>query len=297
VTENRLSCRVPSGRSKKLLPPNARVGASSGRFLGEVGAYNQGRDGVTKGVRLLFVGLVVCGISLAASSDPAAAVVEYVKICTLYGAGFHYIPGTDICLNEFTNDARQQTEGGTWRWRIPNNPRRWVQSPEEGCQDGQLVSFGTVRGSDLSLNSHKRYETDDRLRVTRGQLITAVMYRGGFRVGRAGNFCMFYQWQHPMFGLAYSFPLGCIDTGGLWDIPATLVFVPDRPLFTEADSDVYLVGANGDQWPVPPPSDPPLQIEGALSIWLCVQDLHPVESSPGLSPVSPGPRPGRPVRR
>ena len=24
--------------------------------------------------------------------------VEYVKICTLYGAGFYYIPGTDTCL-------------------------------------------------------------------------------------------------------------------------------------------------------------------------------------------------------
>jgi len=27
-----------------------------------------------------------------------AAPVEYVKICSLYGAGFYYIPGTDICM-------------------------------------------------------------------------------------------------------------------------------------------------------------------------------------------------------
>ncbi|WP_253075268.1 porin [Bradyrhizobium sp. 182] len=25
-------------------------------------------------------------------------VVEYVKICSLYGAGFYYIPGTDTCI-------------------------------------------------------------------------------------------------------------------------------------------------------------------------------------------------------
>src|SRR6201986_2536787 len=24
--------------------------------------------------------------------------IQYVKVCSLYGAGFYYIPGTDICL-------------------------------------------------------------------------------------------------------------------------------------------------------------------------------------------------------
>ena len=27
-----------------------------------------------------------------------APAVQYVKICSLYGAGFYYIPGTDTCL-------------------------------------------------------------------------------------------------------------------------------------------------------------------------------------------------------
>ncbi len=27
-----------------------------------------------------------------------AKAVEYVKICSLYGAGFYYIPGTDTCI-------------------------------------------------------------------------------------------------------------------------------------------------------------------------------------------------------
>jgi porin-like protein len=33
------------------------------------------------------------------TSAPSHAAVEYVKICSLYGAGFFYIPGTDTCLN------------------------------------------------------------------------------------------------------------------------------------------------------------------------------------------------------
>ena len=34
----------------------------------------------------------------AADMPVKAKPVEYVKICTLYGAGFYYIPGTDTCL-------------------------------------------------------------------------------------------------------------------------------------------------------------------------------------------------------
>ena len=65
-----------------------------------------------------------------------AVPVEYVKVCSLYGAGFFYLPGTDTCINFATNDARTQTEGGVWRCRVPNNPRTCVASPEEACQDG-----------------------------------------------------------------------------------------------------------------------------------------------------------------
>lgn len=39
----------------------------------------------------LFVGFAV--------TPSYAAPVEYVKICSLYGSGFSYIPGTDTCVN------------------------------------------------------------------------------------------------------------------------------------------------------------------------------------------------------
>jgi hypothetical protein len=41
-----------------------------------------------------------CAIILLTSSGHAGGVapVQYVKICSLYGEGFYYIPGTDICL-------------------------------------------------------------------------------------------------------------------------------------------------------------------------------------------------------
>jgi len=34
----------------------------------------------------------------AADLPVKAKAVEYVRICSLYGAGFYYIPGTDTCI-------------------------------------------------------------------------------------------------------------------------------------------------------------------------------------------------------
>src|SRR6516165_3318819 len=55
-----------------------------------------------KTVKSLLLGsaaaLAVMGGAQAADLPVKAKPVEYVKICSLYGAGFYYIPGTDTCL-------------------------------------------------------------------------------------------------------------------------------------------------------------------------------------------------------
>ncbi|MGN6287003.1 MAG: porin [Afipia sp.] len=43
-------------------------------------------------------GLVAIGGAQAADLPLKAKAVEYVKVCSLYGAGFYYIPGTDTCI-------------------------------------------------------------------------------------------------------------------------------------------------------------------------------------------------------
>jgi len=43
-------------------------------------------------------GLALASGAQAADMPVKAKAVEYVKICSAYGAGFYYIPGTDICL-------------------------------------------------------------------------------------------------------------------------------------------------------------------------------------------------------
>src|SRR3954464_8065837 len=43
-------------------------------------------------------GAVAAGGAEAADLPVKAKAVEYVKVCSLYGAGFYYIPGTDTCI-------------------------------------------------------------------------------------------------------------------------------------------------------------------------------------------------------
>jgi hypothetical protein len=43
-------------------------------------------------------GLIALSGAQAADLPVKAKAVEYVKICSLYGAGFYYIPGTDTCI-------------------------------------------------------------------------------------------------------------------------------------------------------------------------------------------------------
>jgi len=43
-------------------------------------------------------GLVALSGAQAADLPVKAKAVEYVKVCSLYGAGFYYIPGTDTCI-------------------------------------------------------------------------------------------------------------------------------------------------------------------------------------------------------
>ena len=43
-------------------------------------------------------GLVAVTAAQAADLPVKAKAVEYVKVCSLYGAGFYYMPGTDTCL-------------------------------------------------------------------------------------------------------------------------------------------------------------------------------------------------------
>jgi Porin subfamily len=66
-------------------------------------------------------GLMAVSAAQAADLPVNAAPVEYVKVCSLYGAGFWYVPGTDTCMkigsyiraNVAVNDGQGTTPLGT----------------------------------------------------------------------------------------------------------------------------------------------------------------------------------------
>ena len=57
-------------------------------------------------------GLIAMSGAQAADLPVKAKAVEYVRICSLYGAGFYYMPGTDTCI-KFGGYLRADTVLGT----------------------------------------------------------------------------------------------------------------------------------------------------------------------------------------
>lgn len=59
--------------------------------------------------------LVSLAFLAAASGFPMAALaapVEYVKVCSAYGANYYYSPGTDTCINAQTGVTKRQVDNG-----------------------------------------------------------------------------------------------------------------------------------------------------------------------------------------
>ena len=176
----------------------------------------------------------------------SAQPVEYVKICTAFGSGYHYIPGTDICANDFTGQTKQLTPGGVWMSLLPtSNQGQWVTDPQESCGQGRLVKVGTLKPNDFKVNSFEKYQAAPvGLRLQRGEFIAKVMMSGGFydplqpsaRNPRLSSqqFCL--RFADPTYftidmGSAPSYPsfcgtppIGCVSNSQILGTPAAFSF-------------------------------------------------------------------------
>ena len=81
-------------------------------------------------------GLVAVSTGLAADLPVKAKPVEYVKVCSLYGAGFYYMPGTDICLKIGGYVRAETTYGGNGNF---------TQGPIQGDFNNRLTSNFVMR--------------------------------------------------------------------------------------------------------------------------------------------------------
>jgi hypothetical protein len=63
--------------------------------------------------------LLAVGSAQAADLPLKAKAVEYVKVCSIYGAGFYYIPGTDTCIKLGGYLRADVTFGGSGAYNSP----------------------------------------------------------------------------------------------------------------------------------------------------------------------------------
>jgi len=99
-------------------------------------------------------GLIAVGGAQAADLPVKAKAVEYVKICSLYGAGFYYIPGTDTCIKLGGYVRADAILGGTGDYGFNNST-----STVNGGSNNRLTNYYYSRAR-LDLNVDTRTATE-----------------------------------------------------------------------------------------------------------------------------------------
>jgi hypothetical protein len=148
-------------------------------------------------------GCVVVAGAQAADMPVKAKPVQYVKICTLYGDGYYYIPGSDTCIKVggyVRADYGYNVQGG----RVP------AYSGTQGAQDRTVASYSSRQRANVQM--------DTRTQTQYGTLrtLTSLHFQNqdnvfSFNVARA-----LIQWAGFTFGRADSFTSIWTISDGSW---------------------------------------------------------------------------------
>jgi hypothetical protein len=145
-------------------------------------------------------GLVAVAGAQAADLPVKAKPVQYVKICSLYGAGFYYVPGTDMCIKigGWVRAEIGEHSNGSLTWGPFNNYTNTRASNNLVLRARGYITadarsqtaYGTVRGyiavgvseNDTGFNTAANTFSSNR----------AFIQWAGFTFGRAQSFYDFY---------------------------------------------------------------------------------------------------------
>lgn len=163
----------------------------------------------------------------AADLPMKAKPIEYVRVCSLYGAGFYYIPGTDTCIRigghiraEVNINARGTNSQS---WAVTGN------GSNGGTRDRDVfftrsrvftnfdtrtqTSFGTLRTFSVL-----RFETNTGVGLASGGGVTSIdagiIQWGGFTIGRAGTSYFDTPWSYAFKWSTSAGMSGNPDTAG-----------------------------------------------------------------------------------
>ena len=167
--------------------------------------------------------LVVAAGAQAADLPVKAKPVEYVRICTLYGAGFYYMPGTDLCIKigGWVRAEAAWGVNGSMTWGPFNaNLNQRTTSNEVFRARGYITAdvrnqteYGTVRGyiavglntNDVGLQVASLVDSANR----------AFVQWAGMTAGLAQSFYDFYSVPKYQYRGGY-LPASDTGDGGWW---------------------------------------------------------------------------------
>jgi hypothetical protein len=166
--------------------------------------------------------LAVTGGSQAANALPVKP-VEYVKVCSLYGAGFYYMPGTDMCIKiggfvraEAISGVNGNADVGpfnsNWNNRYTNN----FTARERGyitADAREQTAYGIARGY-ISVGVDSNNTGAESPTATLFNANRAFVQFAGFTAGLSESFYDFYSAS----AVSYRDFLPASDTGdsGWW---------------------------------------------------------------------------------
>jgi porin-like protein len=168
-------------------------------------------------------GLVAIAGAQAADLPVKAKPVQYVKICSLYGAGFYYIPGTDMCLKvggwvrlEIGQHYNGSLTTGPMAGDVNNrttNDEVWRSRGYITADARNQTEYGTLRSYiAVGLNSND---------ISNGEVLfnanRAFIQIAGFTLGLSTSFYDFY--SSPATAFFGSYPGSDTGDGG-WKVLA-----------------------------------------------------------------------------
>jgi hypothetical protein len=117
----------------------------------------------------------------------SAAPVEYVKVCSVVGAGYFYVPGTDRCLNPVTGEIRRATAYGTVQ-TFPIRNQRWIGNKAKICENGSLVELPAHVPADFTLQDdaqmgHHWRTAGDAVSIPPGSYVDSIFFLGSVTPG------------------------------------------------------------------------------------------------------------------
>ncbi|MBA4788528.1 MAG: porin [Rhizobiales bacterium] len=163
------------------------------------------------------LGMGACAAANAADLPVKAKAVEYVKVCSTYGAGYYYVPGTDTCLR-LGGYARFDTyvnAVGTFNPMISSVAGTGFLSPGTGVGGYPLV---TAKADDYLVRARTVLDIDTRTATDYGVLRSFTRFGGQWdsqaAAGSPAGGSLYFERAFIQFaGFTFGYTQSFFDTG------------------------------------------------------------------------------------